>query len=562
MRWMMMAVAIGLSPALAQDKSASDTLPSSQPLDAAPMCGGDMTAPDTPTILTGYGSGGFPIRTGNPHAQAFFDNGMQLAHAFAHKAAIQAFHEASRLDPDCAMCLWGEAWAAGPTINFPIAADVQAKLAATVARAEALAVNAPPRERELIAALKLRYQNGGGAGDGDRAFARAMDALVIRYPIDDEIAVIAADAWMIPSALSNSDANISRAVTLLEGVLKRNPDFTPAIHFYIHATEVAGYPQRAEPYADKLAALAPSASHLVHMPSHTYYHVGRYQDAVDANVKAVALGIANAKRLGLPAPDGVWDLPYHAHNVQYGVGGALISGDAKDALALSDPLIVQAANSKRKELGVYPQMVAGTGYFAEARFADPHKVLALPEPKLPYVRAYWHYARGEAAARLGDSALVRTEALAIPDHAGPENAADASDAAGRMMRIGKLVLTGRAAMLDNKPADAFAAFKAAARMQETKAFLSFSDPPAFWYPVRRDMAAALLAMGKPKDALREAEATLRSTPKEPATLALKAQAEAKLGLSVKAAADRGQAMALWHGDPAMLPLAGLSLASR
>jgi tetratricopeptide (TPR) repeat protein len=562
MRWMMMAVAIGLSPALAQDKSASDTLPSSQPLDAAPMCGGDMTAPDTPTILTGYGSGGFPIRTGNPHAQAFFDNGMQLAHAFAHKAAIQAFHEASRLDPDCAMCLWGEAWAAGPTINFPIAADVQAKLAATVARAEALAVNTPPRERELIAALKLRYQNGGGAGDGDRAFARAMDALVIRYPIDDEIAVIAADAWMIPSALSNSDANISRAVTLLEGVLKRNPDFTPAIHFYIHATEVAGYPQRAEPYADKLAALAPSASHLVHMPSHTYYHVGRYQDAVDANVKAVALGIANAKRLGLPAPDGVWDLPYHAHNVQYGVGGALISGDAKDALALSDPLIVQAANSKRKELGVYPQMVAGTGYFAEARFADPHKVLALPEPKLPYVRAYWHYARGEAAARLGDSALVRTEALAIPDHAGPENAADASDAAGRMMRIGKLVLTGRAAMLDNKPADAFAAFKAAARMQETKAFLSFSDPPAFWYPVRRDMAAALLAMGKPKDALREAEATLRSTPKEPATLALKAQAEAKLGLSVKAAADRGQAMALWHGDPAMLPLAGLSLASR
>jgi len=562
MRWMIMAVALGLSPALAQDKSASDTLPATPPLDAAPMCGGDMTAPKTATILPGYGGGGFPIRTSNPKAQAFFDNGMQLAHAFAHKAAVQAFHEAARIDPNCAMCLWGEAWAAGPTINFPIPPDVQTKLAALVARAETLAVNALPKERELIAALKLRYQNGGGAGDGDRAFARAMDALAIRYPIDDEIAVIAADAWMIPSAQSNSDANIGKSVALLEAVLKRNPDYTPAIHFYIHATEVAGYPERAEPYADRLATLAPSASHLVHMPSHTYYHVGRYQDAVDANVKAVALGIANAKRLGLAEPDGVWDLPYHAHNVQYGVGGALISGDARNALALSDPLIVQAAKSKRKELSVFPQMVAGTGYFAEARFADPHKVLALPEPNLPFVRAYWHYARGEAAARLGDTALVRKEQAAIPDRAGPERDADASAAAGRMMRIGKLVLTGRAAMIENKPAEALAAFKAAAKMQETKAFLSFSDPPAFWYPVRRDVAAALLALGKPKDALREADATLKNTPKEPVTLAIRAQAEAKLGQAAQAKADRTQALALWHGDRAMLPGAGTEVAAR
>jgi tetratricopeptide (TPR) repeat protein len=244
------------------------------------------------------------------------------------------------------------------------------------------------------------------------------------------------------------------------------------------------------------------------------------------------------------------------------VGGALISGDAKDALALSDPLIVQAAKSKRKELGVYPQMVAGTGYFAEARFADPHKVLALPEPNLPYVRAYWHYARGEAAARLGDTALVRKEAAALPYRVGPEREADASAAAGRMIRIGKLVLAGRAAMIDNRPAEALAAFRAAAKLQEAKAFLSFSDPPAFWYPVRRDVAAALLALGKPKDALREADATLRATPKEPVTLAIKAQAEAKLGQAAEARADRRQAVALWHGDRASLPGNAMGIASR
>jgi tetratricopeptide (TPR) repeat protein len=554
MRWLMLAVAIGLTPALAQDKKTTDTPQSTQPLDAAqvPMCTGDMTVPKTAILLSGYGGGGFPIRTTSPQAQAFFDNGMQLAHAFAHRAAIQAFHEAGRLDPNCAMCLWGEAWASGPTINYPIQPADQAKLAVLVSRASALSANAPPKERELIAALALRYRNGGGTGAGDHDFADAMAALAIKYPIDDEIAVMAADAWMIPSALASKTANIGKAVALLETVLRRNPDYTPAIHFYIHATEMAGYPGRAEAYADRLATLAPSASHLVHMPSHTYYHIGRYQDAVDANVRAVALGKDNAKRLGLPEPDGVWNLPYHAHNVQYGVGSALISGDAKSALMLSNPLVARAGLD-RKSGDVFPQMVAGTGYFAEARYADPRTVLALPEPSLPYVRAYWHYARGEAAARLGDAATVRSEASAIPDHIGPEKADDATDGAGRMMRIGRLVLTGRAAMLEGKPAEALVAFKAAARLQETKAFLTFSDPPAFWYPVRRDMAAALLAMGKAKDALRETDATLKAMPNEPVTLAIRAQAEAALAQPAAAEADRRAAATLWHGDPAMLP---------
>jgi len=564
MRWMLLAVAVGLSPALAQDRKSDDTLKATPPVDAAamPMCGGDMTAPKTAMILSGYGGGGFPIRTASPKAQAYFDNGMQLAHAFAHKAAIQAFHEAARRDPKCAMCLWGEAWASGPTINYPIPPGDQAKLAAMVVRAQALATSGPPKEHELIAALALRYRDGGGRGAGDRAFAEAMAALAAKYPIDDEIAVMAADAWMIPSALAGKTGNIGKAVVLLEEVLRRNPDYTPAIHFYIHATEMAGYPGRAEPYADKLASLAPAAAHLVHMPSHTYYHIGRYQDAVDANVKAVAIGIANAKRLGLAEPDGVWDLPYHAHNVQYGVGGALISGDAKDALALSDPLIARAGADKRKDVDVYSQMIAGTGYFAEARFADPHKVLALPEPGLPYMKAYWHYARGEAAARLGDVALVRKEAAAIPEHIGPEKEDDATDGAGRMMRIAHRVLDGRAAMLEGKPEAALVAFKAAVKIQETKAFLSYSDPPAFWYPVRRDMASALLAMGKFRDALREADATLKAVPKEPVTLAIRAEAEAKLGQAASAAADRKMALALWHGDRSLLSGAKVEVAAR
>jgi hypothetical protein len=524
------------------------------------ICGGDdAPPPKIPEIMPGYGGGGFPVTHVNPEAQAFFDNGMQLAHAFAHKAATAAFARSVQLDPTCAMCLWGAAWSDGPTINYTIDAAKAKEAAGKIAAAEKLLTPASPaKERELIAALKLRYVNGGGTGAGDRAYAKAMDALATRYPEDDVIAVIAADAWMVPASLGNVTKNLPRAVALLETVLKRSPDYTPAIHFYIHATEISGFPARAEPYADKLPGLAPHASHLVHMPSHTFYWVGRYQDAADANVRAVAMGIENAKRQGLPQPGGEWQLPYHGHNVQYGVGGALISGDAKDALALSAPML-EAGPRDPHGSNAFVQMAMGTAYAAQGRFADPKNVLALPDPgeKLGFARAYRHYARGEAQARLGNAAGVRAEMALIPDRAGPSRQEDFTAHATRLMRIARFVLEGRAAMIEGQPLVAAKAFQKGAALDEAKMMAVLSDPPAWWYPVRRSYAAALLAAGKPKEALDQANLVLARRLNDPVTQSLRADAETALGMADAAAKDRALAAHGWRGDNAVLALAAI-----
>jgi tetratricopeptide (TPR) repeat protein len=522
MRWPILIALLLASTASAGQHEADQVAPP-VPAPSPHDCGGDMQAPAKATILSGYGGGGFAIRTSVPQAQAFFDNGMQLAHAFAHKAAIAAMAEASRLDPDCAMCAWGHAWAAGPTINYPVSPEETKGLLAEAEKARRLAAGGPEKERALADALVQRYRKG------NKAFAQAMDALATRYPDDDEMLTLAADAWMTLDSNANRSDHTAREVALLETVLKRSPDYTPAIHFYIHATEIGGYPGKAERYADRLPALAPSASHLIHMPSHTFYHIGRYQDAVDANVRAVEIGHQNAKRLGLPEPDGVWGLPYHAHNVHYGVGAALISGDARSALALSDPLVARGADPKANKHGAFGEMVLGMGYFAEARFADPAKVLALPKPAGGFAAAYWHYARGEAQAKRGDAAAVRSEAAAMQTPPGRGDKDDFGfDAARKMVAISRLVLEGRAAMLDKDPKRALAAFTAAAKMQEAKSFASFGDPPVFWYPVRRDVAEALLAMGKPREAMAEADTALKAMPREPGTMALRARISAAL----------------------------------
>ena len=518
------------------------------------LCGDDTIAPSVERILPGYGAGALKISTGKPVAQAFFDNGLQLSHAFAHNAGQGAFKEAARIDPQCAMCVWGEAWSGGPTINFPVDAATQVKMGKLIDGAIPLAATGPLLERQMLAALSLRYKDGGGKGAGDIAFARAMDAIATAHPESDEILTLTADAWMIPAALAENKIGMPRAVALLETVLKRNPDFTPAIHFYIHATEMSGFPARAEPYADRLGALAPAASHLIHMPSHTYYWIGRYQDAADANVKAAAVGVADAKVAKLPEPDGVFLQPYHAHNVHFGVGGALISGDAKDALALSAPVLRMAQTQKGAP--PFAQMVAGTAYFAQGRFADPAAVLALPEPTeaLGYARAYRHYARGEAYARMGDVAAVRAEAGAIPMRAGDIGKDDSSRQATTLMRIAKAVLIGRAAMLERHYDVAIRAYRTAAKLDENKAMKEYSDPPIWWYPPRRSLAAALLASGNAKDALREADAALAQRPLDPVTLSVRADILTALGQRDAAAKDRAAAVARWHGSKgAFLP---------
>lgn len=490
----------------------------------------DTLVPREPTLLTGYGQGGFPITTTNVRAQAFFDNGMQLAHAFAHNASIAAFQEAVRLDPACAMCFWGEAWAQGPTINDTrdpsdiASAAVLANKAAKLAAASSTA-----RERDLITALQTRYRDGGGGRPGDLAFARSMERLVAAYPLDNEITTIAADAWLIaPNSRSRGIApNSWRAMELLEAVLKRDPNYSPAIHFYIHATETAGQPARAEAYADRLTALAPNSSHLVHMPSHTWYWVGRYQDAADANMRAVALGIANAKRLGIAEPHGVWGLPYHEHNVTFGIGAALMAGDASTALALGRPLIARA--QLVVEASAAQQLISAEGYFAISRFGDPQEMLSLPEPKLPYLTGFWHFGRGEAFARKGDVAAVRLEAGAIASRIGNRQEAKDATSASQILTVAQLVLNGRAAMLSHDPQTALQFFLKAAKIEESEALSDSLDPPAWWYPVRRDVAEARLSTGDARGALREANAALALRPRDPVSSEIRARALARLG---------------------------------
>ena len=151
-----------------------------------------------PPLWAGLGSVTYKITTANERAQAYFDQGLRLAYAFNHGEAQRAFRMAQKLDPDCAMCFWGEALVLGPNINLPMQEDAVAPAYAAAQKAKALAGKASPREQALIAALAVRYGSDPKAARApfDAAYAAEMAKVAKQFPDDDEIATLYAEAVM------------------------------------------------------------------------------------------------------------------------------------------------------------------------------------------------------------------------------------------------------------------------------------------------------------------------------------------------------------------------------
>ena len=493
-------------------------------------------------IVPGVGTGGFAIRTTSPDAQRWFNFGVTLFHAFYHDDAKLAFDKAVAADPACALCLWGQALAHGPTQNFDIDAP-ETKVAAGYAR-KALDAARTPQEQVLAKAMVARY----AAKQDPRAeidFANALLRAAALDPANLDLALIASEALLAAQRRGDSHS-ADRAIALLQPILATDPDNTAAIHYYIHATEFVGKAALAEPYADRLAALAPKASHLIHMAAHTYLHVGRYEDAAALNAHALSVDTDWSHATGAAGPLGA--PPYYPHNLGFGLAGALMAGDGPLALKFADHAPLALPDAFRAGMGIN---TIARSYVAYGRF-DPDRALSLPQPAAGniYRLAMWRYARGEAYAAKGDARGVLEESRQIGVGMGPKP--DLHDFNLSQAEIARRVLEGRAAMIQGQPDAAAKIFKDAAAFQER--FSWGMDPPPWWYPVRRSLAAADLKAGRNADAVREASASLAAWPGDGLALSVLATAEQRLGKDDAARKHLEDARRAWRGDPAKTPL--------
>ena len=457
------------------------------------------------------------ITTANPDAQRYFDQGLIIDFAFNHAESVRSFRAAQRLDPTCAMCYWGEALALGPNINVTsngvvvMSDEERVNAYAAIQKALELKDGASERERDYIDALSVRY-NGDTSKPRDSLDAAYMDmmrALHRKYPDDDDAAALFAesmmntmpwDYWLDPV---NPKPLTEEVLTALETVLERSPTHPLAIHLYIHAVEASSNPGRAEKAADTLANLVPGAGHLVHMPAHIYWRVGRYNDASEANVRAAAVDEAYIAACNA---QGFYPAAYYPHNIHFLWAASSMEGRSRVAIEAARKV---AANVRLEMIDEFP----GVEFFhtipmlALTQFGRWDEILAEPQPpeNLEFSNGIWHYVRAIAYANKGqleEAKAERENLVSLKDATDVHFLDSIYYPATSLLKIADELALGTIAMAEDDIDRAIGHFEVAVQTQDE---LPYTEPPFWYYPTRHTLGKALLAADRPE----EAEATYR-----------------------------------------------------
>jgi tetratricopeptide (TPR) repeat protein len=515
---------------------------------------GPAAAGGTPVLYDSLGSYSYRITTASPQSQRWFDQGLRLTYAFNHQEAQRAFREAARLDPHCAMCAWGIALTEGANYNHPTDAEREKRALAAVEDAQRLVVTGGrPAERALIAALARRHSADPAAKREtlDRAYADAMREVARQFPDDLEAATFFADAmmnlrpWNLWMPDGTPQPGTEEIVQTLERVLAKNPDHPGAIHLYIHAVEASTQPGRAEAAADRLARLMPGAGHLVHMPAHVYWRVGRYADAVSTNQAAVEADRAYFKT-AQPSP--IYRGLYYPHNVDFIWQSASMQGRSADTIRVAREFAATAPAEMIKQM---PDMETApvAPIVALVRFGRWDEVLRYPAPPADwsYTSGVWHYARGLAFNARGQSTEAAAELRrleSITASVPPERTVAFFFRAKNVLQLAANVLAGEMAAKAGDVASAERLLRAAVAEQDTH---WFSEPPPWYFPVRQSLGAVLLRASRAADAERVYREDLSRNPGNGWSLFGLAESLRAQGKTAEAAQAEAQFRKAWAG---------------
>jgi len=454
------------------------------------------------TLVTGLGDLHHPVSTKNPQAQQFFDQGLRFIYAFNHDEAARSFQRAGELDPKMAMAFWGVAEAVGPNYNDPADPDRYKRAHDAVQKAVELSADASPSDQAYIQALAKRFPADPNSDLKKAAeeYRDAMRQVVSEFPDDLDAATLFAEAgmnlhpWGLWHVDGTPETGTEEIVSSLESVMKRDPNHLGAIHYYIHATEASPSPERALAGANKLAALAPGAGHIVHMPAHVYIRTGDYEAAVKTNEKAAEVDRTYIKATGV---QGIYPMMYYSHNLHFIAMCAAMNGNYSESRTNAD-LLVENVGPHVKEMppleGFMTIPVA-----VEIRFHHWNEILKIPQPdaSMKTASVFWHFGRGLALAGTGKVADAEAEYKIVSD----AEAATPPDVIFQMpinnkakdiMRIARDVLGAKIAVAKNDNGGAIDMLREAVAIQDT---LKYGEPPDWFYPVRESLGATLLMTG-------------------------------------------------------------------
>jgi tetratricopeptide (TPR) repeat protein len=440
------------------------------------------------------------VTTNSRQAQRYFNQGLAFYHGFNDGEAIRSFQAAAQSDPKCAMAHWGIALACGPNINLPVVPPPAAELAwKEIKLAQENAEHASPVERDLIEALSHRYANPPPEDRAplDQAYADAMRKVWQTYPDDQDVGVLFAEAMMdlrpwnqwTPEGQANPGTD--EILATLEAVLKLNPNHPFANHLYIHAVEASPHPERANSAADRLRTLQPGIAHMVHMPSHIDIRCGRWQEAVETNMKAVEADRRYRRIVGPPV--GFINV-YVAHNRHMLAYAAMMTGQRDLAMKHIRAAVAGLPADFLKENALQAEGFVAMPMEVMVRFGMWDKILAEPDNYADYMagtRAFHHAARAIAYAAKGDPENARKEQAIFLGQVKlvPKEETFGNNTELDLLAVAQHMTEGEILIRENKLDAGIAELREAIKLEDT---LHYDEPPGWLIPVRHSLGATLM----------------------------------------------------------------------
>ena len=446
----------------------------------------------------------------NPAAQKQFDRAVALLHSFEFNHAIDGFNATLKADSSCGLAYWGIAlsqWSNPFATGLKAASQLQD---GRQAAERGLAIEAKTeREALYVKAVSKLYVDFEKTPQRARllAYRDAMADVAARYPKDTEASIFYALALAASEEPTDKTyASRLKAGTILEALFVKEPDHPGLAHYIIHTYDVPPLAGRALLAAQRYSKIAPDAPHALHMPSHTFTRVGYWQDSIDGNLAAAAA----AKREGQTAEE--------LHALDYQAYAYLQTAQDEGARRLVESLTEVASrfNPKTVISGAAPP---SAGYFAlaaiPARYALERRDwkaaanLQVRETSVPYTDAMTHFARGLAAAHLGDSETARASQEALTRiH---ERLAQANEHYwAQQVEIQRRAVAAWLALAEGHAEDALREMRAAADLEDGTEKSAVTPGPLL--PARELLGEMLIQMNQPGAALEQFEATLKREP--------------------------------------------------
>ena len=438
-----------------------------------------------------------------------FNRAVALLHSFEFGDAIKGFTATLAADPSCAMAEWGIAlsrWGNPFNVAQRAPGPLQDGLAAAL-RGKALKP-ATAREQAYLDAVAALFTSAETIDQRTRivAYRDAMAAVAAANPADVEAQIFY--ALSIAASHTPSDktyANLLKAAAILEGLIEKYPDHPGLAHYIIHSYDVPALADHALVAARRYAAIAPSAPHALHMPSHTFTRVGSWQESIDTNIAS-----ANAARA-------VGAIAEELHAMDYQAYAALQTG--QDTIARELVAALPGIKARFNPDAITGAAPGSAGLFAmasiPARYAlergDWQAAAALtPEPsRLLYPEAQTWFAKALGAARTGDAAATKAaidELQRIRDELSAKKEAYWAE----QVDIQRRAATAWLALAEGRTTDALTEMAAAAQLEDGTDKAAVTPGPLA--PARELVGEMLLQLGKPAEALQAFEATLAKEP--------------------------------------------------